>query len=452
MQGGYVATAWTVRRPRGRHITANGRIVIAMVAALAEVKPAQVLAQALDTHENERAYAWDLASIQRARDEHMRGRFRESAALAEACKTDAVIFGAQLNRGAPLRGLPMTIGVSKGADKRRTRVVAEATATFIERGPLVAPLSDAGERLAFLGLSVLHNDWTPSDDGTRLNVCPRPWPMASVYYDHMTRKLMTTTRTGERVEIVHGDGRWVVIQHNTSKPWQWGAIKALALVWGMRAFTNRDRQRSSASHGMNKILGEMPPNYETDSPAGAAFAELLQRLQRGSSGGVTPPGAKITLLQSNSQAWQIFSESLKSLNSEVAYALLGQDGTLTNEGGNYIKAAQLFGVRSDIVEADLGSIGRGVDTGILRPWSLLNFGFDAQLTLSWAFPDADKEARFESLGKRLQAYAAAVKAIRESGLELTQEACDRMAEGFDVEPLKLGAQPAPTTPKEDPAP
>lgn len=388
------------------------------------------------------AYAWPLDRVRDARDAQMRGDFRVSSPLAEATKCDPTLYGALLNRICPHRRLARTWSANN------KRIEQEAAETFARdgealSGPVVA---DVFERLVQQGLAIGQNIWTPRPDGSRVDVRLAPWPMNSVWHDRTTGTLKTMTTTGIET-IVHGDGKWVVVKHHAAQPWQWGAIKACGVAWASRAFHIRDRSLNSDTHGEGKFVGTPPPDMDLNSEDGQAFRELVLNLRSRRSGGIKPNGSEIDLLEAMSQMWQIFREAIVSLDKDVARAYLGQDGSLVNEGGNYIKAAELAGVRYDLVEGDCTSTGDGFSTGTLRPWSIVNFGRDAKVKTGWALPDPDEQARRESYAKSVDAFNKAMKEFRANGFVIDQPLVNRtwdgLVAGFGVEAPTLGQEPPP---------
>lgn len=388
-------------------------------------------------------YAWDLGRIRRAREAHMRGEFYQSARLAEAMKTDPAIFASLLNRIAPSMGLERVISTSLIKPSKRIR--NEAAVAFGKASPSLslAALADAFEGVAMMGVQVLQNRWEVRDDGSRVDVFIEPWPMDTVMLDPTRKQLVAITTEGP-VDIVHGDGKWVVASLHHDKPWLWGAIVPLAMLWPDRAYGTRDRSQNAEAHGQGKPVGTLPKDVLLDSQEGKQFAAVIRRLNQARSGLIKPYGSELEYLESSSQAWQIFKEIISSDNSDIAKVLLGQDGTVNNSGGNYIKSDVLFGVRNDIVEGDLRAMQYAINTGVLRPWTSINFGDPDQApTIEWPMPDADEDARVESLGKRTAAFNQAVRDYRANGFVVDQSFIDELAEKHSVIAPVL-AESAPT--------
>lgn len=389
--------------------------------------------------------SWDLEAIRAARDALRRGDFRRAAPLAQAVKTDPAVFGALLNRIAPHRGLPREF------EADGVRVRNEAIRTFggdVAGSDYVSDV-DAFEHLAQIGCFVEQIRWTPREDGGRIDARLEPWPMSCVWYDDHRAELVTMTKKGI-VPVIHGDGKWVVTRYDTAEPWQWGAVKAVAMIFAARAHHLRDRSLNSETHGEAKFIGTLPPDEELEDEDGEEFEELVLSLRNKRSGGLIPAGAKVEMLESMSQMWRIFQDAITSIDKDIARAYLGQDASLNNEGGNYIKSALLFGVRNDIVEGDLGARAQALNTGLFRPWSILNFGTDRNVRMRWAFPDADQDARREQYGQRFDAFNRTVKEAKANGFEVDQAFVDMLADRFGIDAPTLAE--VETEPEPEPPP
>lgn len=391
---------------------------------------------------------WSLETIRGARDSHMVGNMQASADLAQACKCEPTIFTALQNRIAPHRGLPRVVRC------RKVRIAAEASATFAPAGQALpaSTVATAEERMVMLGAAVGQNVWTARPDGTRVDVRHELWPARSLRVDTLRAQLQAVTTQGF-VDVIHGDGRWVVWSLFDDEPWQWGAVKPLSTLWAQLSMGGADWQEASEIHGHAHTIGRLPDGMAADSAAAESFALLCDELtSRKRSGGVIPGGGAIELVEANSNVYQIWTELIKQRTSEVVRTLLGQDGTTTNEGGNYIKAAMLSGVRDDLVEADLGALSYAATTGILQPWAAVNFGADVapDLELAWLFPDREEDMRRQSLATREKAYTEGILARRLAGFIVTQEWADAYADELGVERAELrdptGLEPAPVVP------
>lgn len=101
--------------------------------------------------------------------------------------------------------------------------------------------------------------------------------------------------------------------------------------------------------------------------------------------------------------------------------------------GPGVDNATLFGVRDDIVEGDLSALERGIAEGLIQPWCAVNFG-DSTLApwRKYLLPDADEDARRDSLAKRTAAFFDAIKQTKEQGFQADQTYVNTLADEFGV--------------------
>lgn len=404
-------------------------------------------------------YVWEPESIASARDAQMRGEFRRASKMADSMLSGGWIFAALVNRLAPPQGLTCQLEPPSETTKA-ARVLDEADALFGAEGIAVARSTvwNLHRCLVMHGVAFATNVITPRDDGSRVDIEVRYWPIEYVRWDPVCRSYQALTESGGWENICHGDGRWVVVRKADVEPHKEGAIIPLAVNWLETGLGKRDRAMASTSHGSPKFVGTLPPNIAIDSPEGQQFMALLANLHEALPYCIAPNGATVQLLASASSAWQIWSEISKDGTAEAAQVLLGNDGLVRSAGGNYIKDGYVWGVRNDLVESDLRCLEHAIFTGTIQVWAALNFGTsDLAPYRRWLMPDVDEDQRRESLASRTKAYHEALKGYRDAGMVVDQAFADSLAKEFGVRAGALavttsgGASgtpaPAPTSPK-----
>lgn len=416
-----------------------------LVRIAAEMRPPKVTSSNL--------FAWDLERIRKARDDQMRARFVEPARLAEATRTDYALFAAYLNRLAPQRGLPVKL-IEASETARAQRIRDEGAALFGKTGIGLHPdtLSDIDGCMANHGVAFGYNIVTPRDDGSRVDFVMKSWPIEFVRWDVSSRTFKTLVEGLGEQTIIHGDGRWVIFQQDEWEPWKHGAILAAGMLWADHAFGVRDRAKASTSHGNAKVVGTMPqglPLQDAEgklTPQAQGFLELLRAVASVDSPvGIKPYGAVLDYIVNNSTAWQIFNSIIDSGDKAAERIYLGTPIAATQSGGDAV--GYLFGVRNDIVEGACAAIERGIKTGVIDPWCALNFGDSALAPLrKYLMPDADEDARRQSLGERTNSFYESIKQAKENSFEISQAYVDGLAEDFGIKPPTLPEQnsPAPT--------
>jgi phage gp29-like protein len=406
------------------------------------------------------AYAWSLEDIRGARDAQMLGQFRRAVRLAESMRTDDALFVARGNRLAPQRSVEVQIVPSGGA--RGKQPASEADGLFGRNGIGLTSdtIADIHGSLVDHGVAFSCNRTQVRDDGSRTDVFVSAWPTEWVRWDAYERAFKTQTEGGFEETIVHGDGRWTVYCNHELEPFKHGVLLAAALVWARHAFGVRDWAKGSVAHGNAKVVGKMPEGVSlqkedgTLSDEAAAFLELLKAVAGSDSpAGIAPFGSDLTYLVNGSSAWQIFQELVNNAEKAAARIYLGTDGTLGATGGAPgVDIQALLGVASTLVEGDLECLERGFRTGILEPWTAMNWG-DSSLapTRKYMLPDPDKAALKQALATRSAAFYADLKGTREAGIPLTQEHVDALAAAYGVIAPKLPEAPT-AAPSPAPAP
>lgn len=421
------------------------------------------------------AYSWTLKDIVAARTQQMIGRFILPARLAESMRTDDALYVAYKNRIAPQRLLP--IEIVPGAGARGVSIAAEAEAQFGAGGVAIHPdtIADINGCLANHGVAFGVCYTTPRDCGTRVDYQVKYWPIEYVRWDQNVRWFKarvepTSIQPGDlsddprigiteyEVPIVHGDGRWIIFQQNESMPFRSGALLPAALVWARHAFAARDWSKGSVAHGNAKVIGEMPAGMAlqnadgTLTPEASAFVTLLQAIESADMpAGIRPAGSKTDFLTNNSTAWQVWSELMLNAEKAAARIYLGTDGTLGTQGGAPgVDISQLFGVATTIIRGDVLAIERGLQTGVIEPWTAVNFG-DSSLAprRRYVMPNNDANLVKDEISKRNTAFTAALKNYHDAGITVTPEYIAELAADFGVRAPVLSAPPVVAPPKAD---
>jgi hypothetical protein len=420
------------------------------------------------------AYSWSLEQILSARDAQMAGRFAQPVKMAASMRTDDALSVAYAIRLAPLRSLAVRLVPASGA--RGQRVADEAENAFGDSGTSITreTIADLVGARANHGIAVGYNRWVAREDGSRIDVVHEAWPLEFVAWDSYRRTLYTTVdqsmapATGDSrrgsgcfVDIVHGDGTWTVYRGHANQAWQQdAALLAGSLVWARHAFAARDFAKGSASHGNAKILGQLAVGDElqtTDdsgntsiSPQAEAYLALLGDLSsQDAPFGLAPAGSKTDYITNSSRAWEVWDKLMANAESAAARIYLGTDALIGSRGGAPgVDIQALFGVASTIAQGDAAIISQGLQTGLIDPWTAVNFGDSALAPRrEYMLPDPDETLVQAERAKRQDSYLAALVQLKTIE-RLTQENADRLAEQYCAEPVVIDAavdEPAAST-------
>jgi hypothetical protein len=385
---------------------------------------------------------WTLDEIRAARDDQMRGNFARPVRLAEAMRTDDALFTAYHARIAPQSACNTRL-VPAGGVRGEGITRKAGNSCQVSR----ATLAGICGTMANHGIAVGYADREIDDDGERVDMKLREWPLEHVRFNHSTEGLETTTREGPRVSIVHGDGRWIVFKKFDVMPWtQDAALLAGALLWAGHAYGAADWAAASRSIGQAKVLGTLPQGVSLQESDGAggyrltaearAYLQVLHDLVSGEAlAGIGPFGAAANYLANNSTAWQVFSELMQDKNKGAQRVYTGTDAALGSVGGAPgVDIATLFGVATTRVQGDFDAIEQGLNTGFYQVWTAINFG-DSHLAprFEYLLPDPDAAAKSAERGGAYDRLWAALAKMRENQMAVDQSVVGRLCREFGIE-------------------
>lgn len=388
--------------------------------------------------------SWTLESIRSAREAQMRGDFKRPVRLAEALRTEASLYTAYHNRLAPHNAIATELKPCAGT---RGEAVARRAAQSVQvaRTTLEGMLGTLANHGIVVGWIIQE----PSEDGSRIDFRLEEWPLEHVKWNANREVLETRTRTGgAMVDIVHGDGTWVVIRKFLVLPWtQEACLLPAAMLWAGVAFGMSDWAQTMKSHGQAKIAAQLPEMFalrEQGDGTGAAVAlsteaagvlQTLQDMVSGEAGaGIFPAGTKLDFLANGSNAWQVFKEFVENREKSAARIYCGTDATMGSQGGAPgVDIAVLFGVQSTKVQGDFLAICEGVNTGVYQPWTAINEGDSRYApSLRYLMPDPDAKAKSEEEEAKLARLLGALEKYKAQGMTIDQETVNRLAHKFGI--------------------
>jgi len=386
-------------------------------------------------------HSWSLETIRAARDAQMKGDFTLPVRLAEACRTDDALFTAYHSRLAPQAAIATQLVPATGA--RGASVAAAAARHVHVAGSTLAGINGT---LANHGIAIGHIERAANADGTIVEMRALEWPLESVRWDASREVLTARVLGGLPVDVIHGDGEWIVIRKFLDRPWtQDAAILAAAFVWAAHAEGLADWNSVTRAHGMAKLLGIPPEGFDlaladgTLSAQGQAMLDMLSGLVSGEGPvGIAPHGSEIKWQSNGSTAWQVFNELVGNREKAAARIYTGTDAQLGSVGGAPgVDIAALFGVKTTIVQGDFAAIEQALNTGLYEPWTAINYG-DSRYSprLHYEMPDIDSDAKRAEKRSARERLHATLREMREQKLELTQDTLNALA-------AELGVSPAP---------
>lgn len=393
---------------------------------------------------------WSLESIRTARDAQLRGQFELPVRMAEAFRTNDALFTAYQARVATQSAIrlawrPVDTDGGRAAAVRAKRLIH--TPQHV-RESILGTMANHGLAIGY----VLH-ETLDTLNGPAVCMTLTEWPLEHVRYNPSTCTLETRTRDNGTVTITHGDGRWIVFRKFGLAPWtQDACVLPGSFIWAAHAGGVSDWAGASYSHGQPKTVGMLPegvPLGDRDntallSPEATAILSTLATLAAGdSTAGVLPHGAEAKLLFNGSTAWQVFKELILDRSKAAMRIYCGTDAALGSQGGAPgVDVASLFSVASTRIQGDFEALERGYLEGMVEPWAVLHgIGRADAPALVYEMPDVDGDRRAAQEATAIERLATSVKALKDSGMSVTQDVVTSLATVLTVSvPCNLAAE------------
>jgi hypothetical protein len=386
---------------------------------------------------------FNLARVRAAISMHRQGLFLESSTLAMVVAGFPPIFAALSQRVSPWKSIRKHV---TGSNRGFGRVAREEVESQIAPGQGLTgsphfPISlwgSAAFEKVMMGFGVLQHAYGEPDPETGVRpVYTRRWPVWAVQYYRYRRQMVAITSQGP-VDILN-DGKFTLIADN-EEPHFFGAIVAL----GEEAIDGKATQRARASYieryGNPKILATMPQGTAARTPEGEALLDMLAHLRNPDALGVVPNGTEVEMLGLESGRSTVMKDALESNIWMCAATILGSDGTISRGTGGVYSAPIFAGVRRDLVDDDMTTIVRAVNTGHIDPFIRFNYAATVAETRGWIqpalnipLPDPDKDQRIQSFSTRLISFHKSITEERLAGFTVTQERVNQLAGLYEIE-------------------
>lgn len=390
-----------------------------------------------------------LAWIRSCRDSQIAGNFSAPVRLARIMLTDDAIYTALHNRISPQAVIAseLTHTSTRGAS-----VAAKAALHCIApRAVLQGILGTMATHGVAIGLVTRE----PNDAGTVVGFRLTEWPLEFVRYNQAHDTLETQTREHGTIPIVHGDGRWIVFAKFAALPWlHEAALLPASFVYAAHADGIADWAGASRSHGLAKIMGQLPQGAAmrqadgSPTPEALAFLNMLADLVSGeASAGVHAFGGSAQFLANGSTAWQVFSELILNRERAAARIYTGTDAYLGSVGdAPGVDISALFGITTTKLQGDLDALSAGLNTGFYQPWTAINYGDSTYApSHTYLLPDPDRARKHAESADAHDRLMTALEQRRANRLVVDQAVVDDLASRFGVEPAPQVAEATDTT-------
>lgn len=250
---------------------------------------------------------------------------------------------------------------------------------------------------------------------------------------------------GGWIAITPGDGRWILhAPGGYQAPWAnalWPSL-GRAYISKDHAYLYRENYSGSLAH----------PARVAVAPAGSTDKQKESFWRRVMAWGINtvfglPPGWDVRLLESNGRGYEVFTDTIKTSDTEFMIGLAGQ--VVSTEGGKGFASSDLYQtVRFDLIQGDGDGLAATINMQGLRPVVNRLYGAGARGRVAWdTQPPADRKAEADATASLGDAIATTNASLAPYGLRVDAK---EYVTRFKV-PVVAIAAPAPATPAALPA-
>ncbi len=289
-----------------------------------------------------------------------------------------------------------------------------------------------------LGVGLGQITW---DVGARGRLLPKikVWNPRWLSFDFERDTWRVLTNNGDVVDIVPGDGQWILYTPKSSRaPWQHGLWRALNTPFFVKADGALDWAR------YNEVYGSPIRAFTGGQGISQRQLDIIASdldTAKGFTSIALPQGSEFHLVEATGNTWDTFRESLQWASTEISIAILGQNLTSEVNGGSFAAAETHRDVVSTLIAFDAQSESTFLHHQLLRWWAIYNFG-DAALA-PWPMRDTKEPEDLTAKADLWRALGEAMLNLKAVGIPVDARA---VAETFGL-PLDKNASEAIATPK-----
>lgn len=235
--------------------------------------------------------------------------------------------------------------------------------------------------------------------------------------DRPSNTWLYRTDTGQQLEIIPGDGRWLLFTPGGAmEPWQGGIWAAVCRDYARKNEAQLNLDAWQQKHASPVRLGQ------TSQGATAVdrddFLDEMIEWSGVNTSAVLPPGWTVSLLETNGQGYQSYAKTIELMNESLTVAIAGQLTTTQGSLG-FANAEVGLTVRADLTKRYANDIAHAFSEQLLPYVVASRYGsVDRQVAMTLETdPPKDRKALADAISQS----AAAIKAVVESA-QLAQQA------------------------------
>jgi phage gp29-like protein len=331
-----------------------------------------------------------------------------------------------LTLAGELYAASLSDGVFAGTLKTRTEGLVRLPKNFRGNEKLVAELR-AGEG----SIRSVYDEMCPPTElsllvrdgicmgffvGELLPVAGRSFPRLVRHEPEFLRWLPQTNgwayqTVGGLMPITPGDGRWVLgLVGGTVRPWRNGIWRAAG-----PQFIRKKHANLYDGNWLSKLANPARIAYSPSSATDAQEQSFFQKLLNWGLNTVLglPPGYEAKLLESNGKGSEAFQRAIDRADRELIFLVNGQ--TATSDGGNAFQSNDMFkSVKQDLIKAGADMLAYVINTQIIPPWIVANYGVDALSDPAIVEYDSTSPQERVQEASALQVFGAALDAVNDA--------------------------------------
>ena len=220
------------------------------------------------------------------------------------------------------------------------------------------------------------------------------------------------------IPIEPGLGRWVLhIPGGRVAPWQHGLWMPLG-----RAYITKDHALTMRANWLAKFATPARVGISPTASTEEQNIGFLERLIAWSMNAsfILPPGYDIKLIEAKGEGYQGFKQAVDDADHEIIIALAGQEVTTTG-GTGFANADIHRSIRADLIKATADALAATVNTQILPPWVIANFGIEALDTRAIVEWDTSQPRDLKAEADSMVSTATAITQLRAALLPYGQD-------------------------------
>ncbi|WP_068317490.1 DUF935 domain-containing protein [Polycladidibacter hongkongensis] len=272
-------------------------------------------------------------------------------------------------RKLALIGLEDDLG-AEDSDKK-AQEIAEAVRTDVLENPLFDGLKM--DLLDALGKGVALVEITWDTSGPRWKPAAFDWVDPRwLQFDKQTRREIRLKQDENAEGIALQEFKYVthLPKIKSGLPVRGGLARLAVWSWMLKSYTLKDWAAFCEIFGQPLRLGKY--SAKASDKDKRALLQAVRSIARDAAA-IIPQTMDMELIQSKSTGGAVFKELAEYLDKQISKAVLGQTMT-TDDGSSQSQATVHDDVRSDIKAADAAQLARSINTHLIQPYVMLNFG------------------------------------------------------------------------------